>query len=206
MIIFMCNIICVTNRALCREDFLTRLEKLAKSKPCGMILREKDLSEKEYEILAKEAIKICRQYDTLCILHSFTDVAQRLDWKAIHLPMPILRTLSGKERSMFTTLGASCHSAEEAVEAERLGCTYVTAGHIFDTDCKQGLPGRGLDFLKRVCESVSIPVYGIGGISPGNIAEVVKAGAKGGCVMSGTMVCEDPQQYLAACKEKANTC
>ena len=50
------------------------------------------------------------------------------------------------------------------MEAERLGATYVTAGHIFTTDCKKGLPPRGLDFLKNVCDAVTIPVYGIGGI------------------------------------------
>ena len=43
------------------------------------------------------------------------------------------------------------------MEAERLGATYVTAGHIFTTDCKKGLPPRGLDFLKNVCDAVTIP-------------------------------------------------
>ena len=42
------------------------------------------------------------------------------------------------------------------MEAERLGATYVTAGHIFTTDCKKGLPPRGLDFLKNVCDAVTI--------------------------------------------------
>ena len=50
------------------------------------------------------------------------------------------------------------------MEAERLGAAYVTAGHIFTTDCKKGLPPRGLDFLKNVCDAVTIPVYGIVGI------------------------------------------
>lgn len=49
-------------------------------------------------------------------------------------------------------------------EAEQLGASYLTAGHIYATDCKRGLPPRGLGFLKEVCREVSIPVYGIGGI------------------------------------------
>ncbi len=45
-----------------------------------------------------------------------------------------------------------------------MGASYLTAGHIYATDCKRGLPPRGLGFLKEVCREVSIPVYGIGGI------------------------------------------
>ena len=122
--------------------------------------------------------------------------------QSIHLPMSVLRTISADDRAGFTTLGASCHWAEEAIEAEKLGCTYITVGHIFDTDCKKGLPGRGIDFLQEVCRQVSIPVYAIGGIDAANIAEVRNAGAKGACVMSGAMVCEEPDMYLAALKEK----
>ena len=39
----MSEVLCVTNRQLCREDFLTRLERIAAAKPAGIILREKDL-------------------------------------------------------------------------------------------------------------------------------------------------------------------
>ena len=66
----------------------------------------------------------------------------------------------------------------------------------FDTDCKKGLPGRGLDFLKAVCSSVSIPVYAIGGISPKNFSMVRNVGANGGCIMSSAMNCTNPQEYL----------
>jgi len=94
-------------------------------------------------------------------------------------------------------LGASCHSLEEAKEAVELGCTYLIAGHIFATDCKKGLPGRGTEFLQSVCESVQVPVYAIGGISGENMTLVRKAGAKGGCVMSGWMQCDNVKEYLA---------
>ena len=94
----------------------------------------------------------------------------------------------------------SCHSAEEAVAAQAKGCTYVTAGHVFATRCKAGLPGRGLGFLKTVCRSVSVPVYAIGGISADNIDAVIQCGAKGACVMSGVMACEDVQRYLGELK------
>lgn len=55
---------------------------------------------------------------------------------------------------------------------------------IFDTDCKKGLPGRGLQFLEEVCGAVHPPVYAIGGITPENLLQALSAGAAEGCMMS----------------------
>ena len=46
---------------------------------------------------------------------------------------------TGKDSEESQKLNAQL---EEAKEAQDLGCTYITAGHIFLTDCKKGLPGR----------------------------------------------------------------
>lgn len=196
MITYMFDIIVITNSSICKEDFLLRIEKLAKAKPKAIVLREKQLSESDYAVLAKKVIEICNKYNTQCILHNFPKVAEKLNHNALHLPLHILATLTDKEKSQYEILGTSCHSVEDALKAERLGCTYITAGHIFDTDCKKGLPGRGLDFLKAVCISVSIPVYAIGGISPKNFSMVRNVGANGGCIMSSAMNCTIPQEYL----------
>ena len=192
----MYDVLCVTNRLLCRGGFLEQIEKLAKAQPKGIILREKDLSAREYKGLAEAVLEICERHGTPCILHSFADIAIELGAAALHLPLPVLRELPSDKRSGFTVLGASCHSVEEAREAQGLGCTYITAGHVFDTDCKKGLAGRGLDFLKQVCDSVTVPVYAIGGISEKNAGQTINAGARGVCVMSGAMICADPQEYL----------
>ena len=200
----MSDIICVTDRRLCREDIVDRIRLLAEAGPRAVILREKDLAPAAYRGLAEQALAICAEYGVPCVLHSFADVAAELGAKALHLPLPVLRELTAEQRAAFPVLGASCHSVEEAVEAEALGCTYITAGHIFETGCKQGLPGRGLDFLREVCHAVSIPVYAIGGVSPANIAAVRAAGAAGGCSMSGAMTCDDPAAYLAAFEDNKN--
>ena len=184
---------CITNRKLCREDFITRMRKIAAAHPAAVVVREKELLEKEYMELAEKILNICREQETVCILHSFPEAALELGCDSLHLPLPVLMKMEPGKRQSFRVLGASCHSVEDAVLAEKLGCTYITAGHIFDTDCKKGLPGRGLDFLKNVCAGVSVPVYTIGGISPANISKVREAGAAGACVMSGLMVCEDPE-------------
>ena len=202
MIICMSDILCITNRKLCKEDFLERIEKISKEKTFGIILREKDLSEYEYAELAYDVREICQRYGVPCIFHSFVNVAKCLNCMAVHLPLQILRTLSVEDKKYFLMLGTSCHSVEEALEAERLGCTYIIAGHIFETDCKMGLEGRGISFLQEVCQSVEIPVYGIGGINAENIESVREAGAVGACVMSGIMTCDNPQKYLGKLEKK----
>lgn len=194
----MLDIICVTNRALCREDFLLRMERIAAAHPAGIILREKDLPEEAYRQLAAQVLPICGRHQVTCILHTFADAAAELGAEGIHLPLPVLRSLTAGQRQQFPVLGTSCHSVEDAKEAQALGCTYISAGHVFDTDCKKGLPGRGLLFLQNVCEAVSIPVYAIGGIAPERMASVREAGAEGACVMSGAMQCEDVGAYLQA--------
>ncbi len=192
----MSDILCITNRALCEEDFLERIEKIAKCHPAGIVLREKDLLETEYRALAEQVMDICKKQKVQCILHNFTEVAEAMHAEALHLPLSKLRELPAEKRAGYKILGASCHSVEEAKEAEQLGCTYIFAGHIFATDCKKGVPPRGISFLQEMCEAVMIPVYAIGGISERNIAEVRKAGAAGACVMSGLMRCQNPERYL----------
>lgn len=184
----MCKLICVTNRGLVKGDFLRQLERIAAAKPDSIILREKDLPLSEYTALAGEIMELCRCCGVKCILHSHPD----LGVSAMHLPLPVLRKKAALVRGKFEVLGASCHSVGEAQEALSLGANHIIAGHVFATDCKRGLPGRGLEFLRGVVQSVDVPVFAIGGISPENAGDVVKAGAAGVCVMSSLMQSNDP--------------
>ena len=187
MIISTSNIICVTNRHLCEGDFFERIEKIACSGVTAMILREKDLSEREYSDLAKKFTEICEKHKVEAILHTYVDTAIKLGVRSIHLPLPVFKDLSGEKKNFFRKIGVSCHSVEDALEAEKLGASYITFGHVFATDCKKGLLPRGIDALKNVCKAVKIPVYAIGGVDKKNIASVIEAGAAGACIMSGFM-------------------
>ena len=181
------NELFITNRHLCQGDFLKTLDRLAELRPRGIILREKDLTEGEYLDLAKQALTICARHGTPCILHTFAQAALALGHPFIHLPMPELRNMLERHRRWFRVLGASCHSVEEALEAVALGCTYLTAGHIFPTACKPNVPARGVGFLKAVCQAVRVPVYALGGITPENRPLVMAVGAAGVAVMSGAL-------------------
>lgn len=188
-------LICVTNRKLCKDNFINRIEELAKARPYGIMLREKDLDEAEYEKLAVEVKKICDIYSIPLIINKRMEIADKLNLSHIHLSMPDLRKYKN-EIDRFQYIGASVHSLLEAMEAEKLGATYLVAGHIFSTDCKRNIPPRGLNFLKAICENVKIPVYAIGGISKDKIEAVKQAGAAGACIMSEAMTCADPYQLI----------
>lgn len=176
--------ICITNRKLVSGSFTDKIGSIAKGDVSCIILREKDLSEDEYEKLAREIIPICERYWKICILHTFKEAAKRLGNPYIHLTMDDLRKLENADREWFRLIGASAHTAEEAAEAERLGADYVTISNIFETDCKKGLEGKGTDLIKAAVAACTIDVYALGGIHPDNTDECIRAGAAGVCMMS----------------------
>lgn len=186
-------LICITNRLLCRDNFPARIDKIASRHPYAVILREKDLPRAEYEALARECMEICEKYGTPLNLNAgenTIEIARNIGCKGIHLSFEGLMKHKS-ELEGFERVGVSLHSIEEALRLRSTPATYVQAGHIFATDCKAGIPPRGLDFLRQVCESTSLPVFGVGGITKGRYEAVLKTGAAGACVMSQLMTCAD---------------
>ena len=150
--------IAVTNRNLCKRPFFDVIE---------------DLSEEEYYEIAEKCKEICDRNGASLTIHNFIDVARRLGIKKIHLPYPVFLKEAGN-LSDFESVSTSIHKPEEAIKAQKLGVDFVFAGHVFVTDCKKGLPPRGLEFLTDVVNAVKIPVYGIGGINEENITKIME--------------------------------
>ena len=168
----------ITNRKLIsggEEVYFKQIEKIAAAKPDGIILREKDMAPEDYEVYAKRCREICDAWGTPLILNHFREIGEKLDIRRLHLSMPVFQQMAGDADEMMESnpvgkaeifkkwkqVGVSVHSREEAVYAERRGADYLIAGHIFLTDCKKGVPARGLDFLKEICETVEIPVWSV---------------------------------------------
>ncbi|MCD8120393.1 MAG: thiamine phosphate synthase [Lachnospiraceae bacterium] len=228
-------LICVTNRKLCQDDFLLRLDRIAAQHPYAVILREKDLSEDEYEELAAKCLAICKSHGVPMQVHNWVDVARRIGCDGIHLSFrtfmeyvkkdgessgpcgfsdavrgeriaacrenDALRYQESQKNSEnvfsgFNRIGVSLHSAEEAGALQGTPATYIQAGHIFATDCKRGVPPRGLNFLREVCRATDLPVFAIGGITPERYPAALEAGAAGVCVMSGLMECRNVEEYM----------
>lgn len=191
------ELVCVTHRGLCADDLPRRVAQLCRGGIDRVILREKDLPEGEYEALARQALE---KGGERVVLHHFPAVCARLAVPRLHLSLGQLEE-DPAVRDRVALLGVSVHAPEEAVRAQALGADYVTAGHVFATDCKRGLPGRGLPWLRQVVEAVHIPVYAIGGIGPDNLAAVADAGAAGACLMSTLMTCPDPEGTVRALRD-----
>lgn len=181
------SMICITNRHLCGEDFLQRIHSLAGIPEIErIILREKDMAQEDYESLAEQCRDICRHAGKPFAVNHFIQAARRLKIPDIQIAFAQMEK-NREYLGEFSSVGVSVHSSEEARQAEALGASYIIAGHIYATNCKEGIPPRGLRYLKEVCDSTGLPVYAIGGITPHNMAEVLAAGAAGGCMMSGFM-------------------
>ncbi|MGP1487082.1 MAG: thiamine phosphate synthase [Peptostreptococcus stomatis] len=193
----------VTNRKICQEGLLNRLEEVFVAYRQGiyledfliegLVLREKDLDQEVYLKLLGDVQELCQTYEIDIYAHKYWKSAMELGIKNIHMPLYDLLDLANdgeKYQSFidhFDRIGVSTHSLDEVSQAQRLGASHIFAGHIFPTDCKKGLDPRGLDFLAKMCKTSKLPVYAIGGIGPDRVDQVLERGAQGVAVMSGLM-------------------
>lgn len=202
MITSMCNsyehTIVITNRHLVQGDFLKQLEKVTKLHPHALILREKDLTDDAYESLAKKVFDLCKREDITCFLHTKIEIARKIGCQNIHLSIPVLKGLSETEKKALTEdfceISISCHSMEDVEIAMAGGATQIILGTIFETECKKGVLGKGVEFVREICQKCPLPVYAIGGMNLQRLPLVIDAGATGCCMMSGFMQTTKPLQ------------
>lgn len=202
MITSMCNsydhTIVITNRHLVQGDFLKQLEKVTKLHPHALILREKDLTDDAYESLAKKVFDLCKREDITFFLHTKIEIARKIGCQNIHLSIPVLKGLSETEKKALTEdfceISISCHSMEDVEIAMAGGATQIILGTIFETECKKGVLGKGVEFVREICQKCPLPVYAIGGMNLQRLPLVIDAGAAGCCMMSGFMQTTKPLQ------------
>lgn len=202
MITSMCNsyehTIVITNRHLVQGDFLKQLEKVTKLHPHALILREKDLTDDAYESLAKKVFDLCKREDITFFLHTKIEIVRKIGCQNIHLSIPVLKGLSETEKKALTEdfceISISCHSMEDVEIAMAGGATQIILGTIFETECKKGVLGKGVEFVREICQKCPLPVYAIGGMNLQRLPLVIDAGAAGCCMMSGFMQTTKPLQ------------
>jgi thiamine-phosphate pyrophosphorylase len=89
-----------------------------------------------------------------------------------------------RAREAGIPVGISVTTRREGAVAEYAGATYLGVGPIWQTPSKPDAASPiGLDGLRDVCLSVSIPVIAIGGIDASNAADCIAAGAAGVAVI-----------------------
>ena len=96
-------------------------------------------------------------------------------------------------------VGRSVHAPEAA--AASAGADYLLAGHVVPTPSHPGTPPLGLAGLARIAAAAPCPVLAVGGIDPGNVAAVVRAGAAGVAVIGAIVAAEDPERAARALRE-----
>jgi thiamine-phosphate diphosphorylase len=183
----------ITDRRLCQG--LSLGEAVARAVASGVNvvqLREKDLAAAQLVPLA-DRLRAITQGKALLIVNSRLDVALLCAADGVHLPekgpsVAATRRLAGDG----FIIGRSVHSAEEAVKAEEEGADYVHVGAIFPTRSHSGLPAAGLALLENVAARVTIPIVAVGGISAGNVGQVMQAGARGAAVISAILGSPSP--------------
>lgn len=171
----------VTDRKILNgKDIFKAVEEAIKGGVTIVQLREKDISSLEFYNIAIKMKKLTSYYNIPLIINDRLDIALSIDADGLHigqddLPLKVARKLIGNK-----ILGYSVSSIEEAIYGEENGADYLGAGPVYKTLSKaDAIPPIGVDTLKKIKDSVSIPVVGIGGIGISNIEEVKKANIDG---------------------------
>ena len=155
----MCNtvsLLAVTNRHLSVHPYPEQIARICQTHPKGLILREKRSGGESYLALAAKVLDICHKYNVPCILHTFWKEAIALGCTSIHLPLPLAAEALCKGFCLLRSLLPSRFLVLPSIpwqkpgKQEHLGVTYLTAGHIYVTDCKKGLAPRVLQFAGSV--------------------------------------------------------
>ena len=184
------------------------LGKIAEAASAGVDfiqLREKDLSARELESLAREAVQIVRRETrsapaaTKLLINSRADIALAAGADGVHLrsddisPADAraawLNARSQKPENGSCCFGVSCHSARDIALAESHGADFAVFAPVFE---KSGAPGAGLEALREACRRAaypspntedrrapSMPVFALGGITLENARSCLDSGAAG---------------------------
>ena len=151
-------------------------------------VREKDLPARTLVELARAAVGAAHGRATKIIVNDRLDVALAVRAAGVHLgaaSLPLAEVARARSSGPVSIppnflIGASCHSLEEAREAEHDGASYIFFGPVFSTPSKAAFgPPQGLEKLGEVCRQVRIPVLAIGGINVENAGPCLRAGAGG---------------------------
>jgi thiamine-phosphate pyrophosphorylase len=155
-------------------------------------VREKDLSAATLLELARRIVHFTTaqfavsDHPVRILINDRLDVALAAGAHGVHLgreSAPVREVVqwcrAGNAPDNFV-IGISCHSLEEAREAEDAHADYVFFGPVFETPSKRafGKP-QSVEKLREVCRAVSTPVIAIGGANQENAATCIRAGAAG---------------------------
>jgi thiamine-phosphate diphosphorylase len=152
---------------------------------------------------------MARDSGTWLVVNDRVDVAMAVGTDLVHLGA---RSLSiADSRALLgpsARVGASTHSPVEADTAAHMGADWIFAGTVYETPTHPQTPGAGRRGLAEIVTvAQGLPVFAIGGVTPGRIPEILDAGATGAAVIRGVWSATRPVgalcEYLDALAVRA---
>jgi thiamine-phosphate pyrophosphorylase len=186
--------------AQCRLPWETVLERAILGGVDAVQVREKHLDARELVARARAVRAICAPRGVATIVNDRLDVALAADADGVHLgtadlPVREARRIAGSA----LRIGASTHSLEEARAAIDAGADHCGVGAMYESTLKPGLAPSGEAYLRAfVAEFPQVPHLAIGGIAPGRVAALARAGCRGVAVSSAICGAADPAAVARA--------
>jgi thiamine-phosphate pyrophosphorylase len=188
----------LVSEALCPGgDWLAVATAAAEAGADCIQLREKSLEAGELLVRAKALVKVCRGRGVSVIVNDRPDVAMAAEADGVHvgqgdLPCAEVRKLVGRQ----LIVGVSTSTLAEAEQALRDGADYCGVGPMFPTTTKKKEVIVGAAYLREYVQWNKLPHVAIGGVTAGNVGQLVGAGAKGVAVSSAVCAAADPAQAV----------
>lgn len=196
----------VTDRAWTKQQTIAEQVECALSGGITCLqLREKELTTEDFLQEAQTIKKLCDRYTVPLIINDNIEVA--LDTNAAGLHIGQNDMSCAKARAALGAdkiLGVSAQTVAQAVAAERDGADYLGVGAIFSTTTKQDADNVSIDELRRICQSVNIPVIAIGGINYDNLPLLYNTGICGAAFVSAIFAADDISSACQNLNKKLN--
>lgn len=163
------------------------------------VLQLRMKGEKNDEKVRETALNILelkKSHSFTFILNDFVNIAAEIPCDGVHVGQDDLDIAQSRNivgPNVF--IGYSSHSLEEAITAEKAGADYVALGAIFPTSTKgPGHPVVGIHTLKKVVETLQVPVVAIGGINKSKLPEVLSTGVNSVAMITALTQAQDVTQ------------
>ncbi len=168
------------------------VEKAVKAGVTMVQLREKHMEFDELVSLSKKIGAVVHRYNVPLIINDDIEAALASGADGVHVGQEDVCASEARRRiGSSMILGVSARTPETAFQAERCGADYIGAGALFSTSTKEDAKVMSVDELKKICDSVSIPVVAIGGITEQNIMGLSGSGIAGAAVVSAIFAKDD---------------
>ena len=141
-------------------------------------LRAPDCERARWEQLVDAAVVRCRAADAQVLVNGDIELAVRHE-AGVHLRASQLAALTARPLPEGMLVAASCHDVHELRMAQALGCDFAVVGTVQPTPSHPGSPTLGWDGFAALRESVSLPLYAIGGLGLDDMTQARRHGAQG---------------------------